>query len=106
MLVPKCSCSGIIKPDIVFFGENLPARFFTTAINDFPKADLLVIVGTSLVVQPFASMVHEVSDDIPRLLINLEPVGKVSKREKAYGGQGLQYDDSDNTRFVFNLICV
>lgn len=49
--MPKCACGGLIKPDIVFFGENLPARFFTSAINDFPKCELLVIIGTSLVVQ-------------------------------------------------------
>ncbi|KAI6189907.1 NAD-dependent protein deacetylase [Aphelenchoides bicaudatus] len=101
VLVPKCSCGGLIKPNIVFFGENLPARFFTSAINDFPKCELLIIIGTSLVVQPFASMIHEVSDEVPRLLINLESVGKVSKRERAHGVQGLSYDEADNVRDVF-----
>lgn len=31
--VPRCSCGGLIKPDIVFFGESLPSKFFTSAIN-------------------------------------------------------------------------
>jgi NAD-dependent deacetylase sirtuin 2 len=84
----------------VFFGENLPARFFTSAINDFPKCEALIIIGTSLVVQPFASMIHEVSDEVPHLLINLESVGQVSKRERAHGGQGLSYNEPDNVRFV------
>lgn len=46
--VPHCSvCTGIVKPDIVFFGEPLPARFLLH-VADFPMADLLLILGTSL----------------------------------------------------------
>ncbi|CAD5232321.1 unnamed protein product [Bursaphelenchus xylophilus] len=100
-LVPLCSCKGIIKPDIVFFGENLPSKFFTSAINDFPKCDLLIIIGTSLVVNPFASMINEVSDEVPRLLINLTPAGKLSRRERTHGHSGLCYGEKDNFRDVF-----
>lgn len=32
-IVPYCSCKGVIKPDIVFFGEDLPRKFFKSAIN-------------------------------------------------------------------------
>uniref|UniRef100_H2LXA0 NAD-dependent protein deacetylase n=1 Tax=Oryzias latipes TaxID=8090 RepID=H2LXA0_ORYLA len=53
--IPKCEkCNSLVKPDIVFFGENLPARFFT---SDFPRCDLLIVMGTSLQVQPFAGLV-------------------------------------------------
>ncbi|XP_043827932.1 NAD-dependent protein deacetylase sirtuin-3, mitochondrial isoform X2 [Dromiciops gliroides] len=46
--VPRCPiCTGVIKPDIVFFGEQLPQRFFLY-MADFPMADLLIIIGTSL----------------------------------------------------------
>ena len=46
--VPHCPvCTGVIKPDIVFFGEELPQRFFLH-VTDFPMADLLFIIGTSL----------------------------------------------------------
>uniref|UniRef100_A0A3B4EV26 NAD-dependent protein deacetylase n=1 Tax=Pundamilia nyererei TaxID=303518 RepID=A0A3B4EV26_9CICH len=56
--IPKCDkCSSLVKPDIVFFGENLPARFFTSMKMDFPRCDLLIVMGTSLQVQPFASLV-------------------------------------------------
>lgn len=56
--LPKCTdCETVIKPDVVFFGENLPARFFDCMGNDFPDCDLLIIMGTSLVVQPFATLV-------------------------------------------------
>ena len=44
-------------PDIVFFGEQLPDRFFQLRYNDFQSCDLLIIMGTSLKVQPFASLV-------------------------------------------------
>uniref|UniRef100_A0AAQ5YZE5 NAD-dependent protein deacetylase n=1 Tax=Amphiprion ocellaris TaxID=80972 RepID=A0AAQ5YZE5_AMPOC len=56
--IPKCDkCSSLVKPDIVFFGENLPVRFFTSMKMDFPRCDLLIIMGTSLQVQPFARQV-------------------------------------------------
>ncbi len=48
---------GLVKPDIVFFGESLPARFFQYMATDFSKADLLIVLGTSLTVQPFASLI-------------------------------------------------
>ena len=69
---------GLVKPDIVFFGENLPRRFFERTAADLPACDLLVVMGTSLVVQPFASMIDEVAKDCPRLLINREKAGTVS----------------------------
>ncbi|OQR80210.1 NAD-dependent protein deacetylase sirtuin-2-like [Tropilaelaps mercedesae] len=56
--IPKCvKCKHVVKPDIVFFGENLPERFYRLADEDFAKCDLLVIIGTSLQVQPFAGLV-------------------------------------------------
>ncbi|KAG7277032.1 hypothetical protein CRUP_025442 [Coryphaenoides rupestris] len=51
--IPKCDkCSNI-----VFFGESLPVRFFTSMKMDFPQCDLLIVMGTSLQVQPFAGLV-------------------------------------------------
>lgn len=50
---------GLVKPDIVFFGESLPARFFQYMAADFSKADLLIVMGTSLTVQPFASLIGQ-----------------------------------------------
>jgi NAD+-dependent protein deacetylase sirtuin 2 len=58
--IPKClSCEGVVKPDIVFFGENLPAKFFKCMDKDFEDCEMLIILGTSLVVQPFASLVDK-----------------------------------------------
>jgi len=77
--LPKCTeCNHVVKPDVVFFGENLPPRFFDCMGKDFPECDLLIIMGTSLVVQPFAHLVNKVPDSCPRLLINREIVGTAS----------------------------
>ena len=66
---------GLVKPDIVFFGEALPRRFFECAQRDFQQCDLLLVMGTSLVVQPFASLIDQPRPGTPRLLINREKVG-------------------------------
>ncbi|XP_042521482.1 NAD-dependent protein deacetylase sirtuin-3, mitochondrial isoform X3 [Dipodomys spectabilis] len=73
--VPCCPvCTGVVKPDIVFFGEPMPQRFLLH-VADFPMADLLLILGTSLEVEPFASLSEAVRSSVPRLLINRELVG-------------------------------
>jgi len=69
---------GLIKPAITFFGEALPRRFFDLVPDDFEHCDLLIVMGTSLKVQPFASLVEFVHDGTPRLLINREMVGESS----------------------------
>ncbi|KAF5906099.1 NAD-dependent protein deacetylase sirtuin-3, mitochondrial isoform X1, partial [Clarias magur] len=73
--VPHCSqCKGVIKPDVVFFGEELPQHFFLY-LADFPMADLLIVMGTSLEVEPFASLSGAVRGSVSRLLINRDLVG-------------------------------
>ncbi len=58
--VPHCpSCNGVLKPNIVFFGESLPVHALSMAQMHAEKADLLLILGTSLTVFPAA--------DIPRI---------------------------------------
>ncbi|XP_023616301.1 NAD-dependent protein deacetylase sirtuin-2 isoform X3 [Myotis lucifugus] len=76
-VTPKCeNCQSVVKPDIVFFGENLPARFFSCIQADFLNVDLLIIMGTSLQVQPFASLISKTPLSTPRLLINKEKTGQ------------------------------
>ncbi|XP_070354896.1 NAD-dependent protein deacetylase sirtuin-2 isoform X2 [Equus asinus] len=76
-VTPRCEkCQSVVKPDIVFFGESLPARFFSCMQSDFLKVDLLIIMGTSLQVQPFASLISKAPLSTPRLLINKEKAGQ------------------------------
>uniref|UniRef100_A0A8D3A0P6 Si:dkey-103i16.6 n=1 Tax=Scophthalmus maximus TaxID=52904 RepID=A0A8D3A0P6_SCOMX len=77
--VPICTfCAATVKPDVVFFGEDLPQKYFLHT-NDFPKADLLIIMGTSLQIEPFASLVNTVRSTVPRLLLNRHAVGPFEK---------------------------
>jgi NAD-dependent histone deacetylase SIR2 len=48
----KEGCNGPVKPDIVFFGENLPKEFFPV-LDSLDEADLLIVIGTALAVAPF-----------------------------------------------------
>jgi len=54
---PECrTCGGIIKPDITFFGESLPASAIDRAFEVAAESDLMLVLGSSLVVQPAASI--------------------------------------------------
>ncbi|UJR32102.1 hypothetical protein I4U23_019570 [Adineta vaga] len=100
--IPHCTkCNGIVKPDIVFFGEKLPARFSDLISTDFDKADFLIIIGTSLKVAPFNRLLTFVNKDCPRLLINMEPVGN-SSSPFDLGSGALLYGSKANRRDVFH----
>ncbi|KAM4752049.1 NAD-dependent protein deacetylase sirtuin-2 isoform 5-T5 [Cyanocitta cristata] len=100
-LVPKCEkCQGLVKPDIVFFGENLPSRFFALLESDFEKVDLLLIMGTSLQVQPFASLISRVPTNTPRLLINKEKTGQSDPLMSLMGFGGMDFDSDKAYRDV------
>ncbi|XP_036005800.1 NAD-dependent protein deacetylase sirtuin-2 isoform X2 [Fundulus heteroclitus] len=103
--IPKCEkCSSLVKPDIVFFGENLPARFFTSMKMDFPRCDLLIVMGTSLQVQPFAGLVSRVSKSCPRLLINMEKAGQADPMLGLLGfGGGMDFDSDKAYRDVAHI---
>lgn len=78
--VPKCEeCGGIVKPDVVFFGEGLPERFFDL-LDDFDDVDLAIVAGTSLQVAPFNHLPDMVPLNVPRWLINIERVGSLGTR--------------------------
>lgn len=75
--VPHCrvpECNGLVKPDIVFFGEGLPKLFFDN-LRLPAEADLGIVMGTSLTVFPFAALPEVISLGTPRVLINMERVG-------------------------------
>ena len=90
---PSClKCKGYVKPDIVFFGEDLPNRFHTLIKKDVRYADLLIVMGTSLLVSPVCHIPEMVRQDCPRVLFNRELVGTFCKegmksRRKSYGNK-------------------
>jgi NAD-dependent histone deacetylase SIR2 len=74
--VPRCpKCNAVVKPDVVFFGEALPERFGDMLDVDRGVADLLIVIGTSLEVYPFAGVADMMRPGTPRVLINMERVG-------------------------------
>lgn len=53
---PACDCGGPIKPDVIFYGELLPEKTLRGAIEEATSCALLLVLGTSLVVYPAASI--------------------------------------------------
>ena len=56
--VPRCDCGGVIKPDVVLYGESLPMDAMESALREIDRSDLLIIGGTSLSVYPAAGFVQ------------------------------------------------
>ena len=88
--IPRCSCGGIIRPDVVLYEENLPEGVFEKAIEEVRNASLLIIGGTSLAVYPAAGLLQyfrgshlvlinksETPYDSMADLVIREPIGKV-----------------------------
>jgi NAD-dependent SIR2 family protein deacetylase len=96
-----------VKPDIVFFGETLPDIFMDNVNDDMGDCDLLIVMGTSLLVDPVASIPKWVGPKVPRLLINRELVGAFlggggidSKKRDVF----LQGDCDDGVRYFCKLL--
>ena len=56
-LPPKCECGGLLRPGVVWFGEGLPTEVWQNAEQAARNADVFLVVGTSAVVYPAASLV-------------------------------------------------
>ena len=69
--VPRCTCGGLVKPEVVLYGELLDDKVTTRAIREIQKADLLIVGGTSLSVYPAAGYVRLCAGDL--VLINKTP---------------------------------
>jgi len=55
-LPPRCDCGGVIRPDVVFFGEAIPYEALTKSNQDARSCDVMLVIGTSAEVQPAASL--------------------------------------------------
>ena len=70
--IPRCDCGGIVKPDVVLYGESLDSRVMEEAARAIDQADLLIVGGTSLVVYPAAGFVANYRGE-KLVLINRDP---------------------------------
>lgn len=70
--VPICSCGGVLKPDVVLYGEALPSDVVEEGIHKLSQADILIVGGTSLRVYPFAQLPYYFRGSLS-VLVNKEP---------------------------------
>ena len=56
--IPKCTCGGIIKPDVVLYEEGLNQDTLINSVKAIESADLLIVAGTSLTVQPASGLIN------------------------------------------------
>jgi NAD-dependent deacetylase len=72
-----CERGAQLRPNIVWFGEMVP--LMDVAIRYAADADVFLVVGTSLVVYPAASLIHYVGSEVPKFVIDLKPldVGRI-----------------------------
>ena len=87
--VPQCSaCGGLLRPDVVWFGEALPRDQLEAAVEAARACDVFFSIGTSGVVQPAASLAHAARDRGATVIeINAEPTPLTSKVNYAFHGK-------------------
>jgi NAD-dependent deacetylase len=70
---PVCSCGGLIRPDVVWFGEQLPTEAWEHSVAAVAAADVAVVVGTSAIVYPAASLPElALAEGVPVIEVNPE----------------------------------
>lgn len=90
IMPPRCSCGGLIKPDVVFFGEPIPQRAMLAAMAAAQACTAMLVVGTSAVVAPASHLpILAQSAGAKVIEINLEPTpltGRVADLSLRAGG--------------------
>ena len=81
-LPPKCKCGSMLRPDVVWFGESLPQDIWQSAIKEASVCDVMVIVGTSLVVSP-ANTLPAYAKQSGAILIEVNPEKTVMSNDMA-----------------------
>lgn len=74
-IVPTCPiCCGLVKPDITFFNEAIKEGYNEAIYEDILKADLLLVIGTSMEVHPVSTIPDMLPPAVPQMLINKMPL--------------------------------
>jgi NAD-dependent deacetylase len=72
--VPHCECGGVLKPNVILFGEQLPLRVFNQAMEEARHSDLILVAGSSLTVAPAADIpFRAVESGAKAIIVNLQP---------------------------------
>jgi NAD-dependent deacetylase len=81
-LPPRCSCGGPLRPNFVFFGENIPAEAHQKAMDAARHCDLMLVVGTSGTVAP-ASFLPGIAKDHGATIVEINPARTEISKEIA-----------------------
>lgn len=72
--IPRCQCGGVLKPNVILFGEQLPVREFVAAQLAVKAADLMLVVGSSLETAPASDLPELALENGAKLIIiNYQP---------------------------------
>lgn len=72
--IPRCECGGVMKPNVILFGEQLPLQVLTAARQDTQACDLMLVVGSSLTVEPVSDLpLFALGHGARLIIINYEP---------------------------------
>ena len=71
--VPRCACGEVLKPAVTLFEEMLPEQAFAASVAAISEADLLMIIGSSMIVHPAASLPAHLPDSGRIAILNDEP---------------------------------
>ncbi|KAL8007004.1 putative Zinc finger, ZZ-type, Zinc finger, PHD-type, Sirtuin family, Zinc finger, FYVE/PHD-type [Plasmopara halstedii] len=116
-IVPTCSqanCRGVLKPEITFFGEILDDKVSTMITKDRLRADLLIVIGTSLKVAPVMEIPSYLPSHIPQVVINKTALKKKKLKSKNLsaggtmsqisGTQDSKMDEDNEEEFDMSLL--
>ncbi len=80
--VPLCRCGGVLKPNVILFGEQLPIQTLNRAMEEARRCDLILVAGSSLEVTPAADIPFlAVANDARAIIVNREPTGFDSRAD-------------------------
>ena len=84
--IPHCECGGLIKPDVVLYGESLDQNVINGAVRAIASCDMLIIGGTSLAVYPAAGLINYYRGN-KLVIINMSPTGADSSADLVIEGK-------------------
>ncbi len=97
--VPLCSCGGLIRPDIVWFGESLPTEAYSQSVTAIENCDILFIVGTSGIVYP-AAYLPATAKKLGKYLVEINPM---ESELSGYCDEVFRTNASESLKAVFKL---
>jgi NAD-dependent deacetylase len=72
--VPRCDCGGVLKPNVILFGEQLPIQVLNAAMEEARRSDLILVAGSSLTVTPAADIPFLAVDSGAKgIIVNFQP---------------------------------